>query len=150
MFPSKIAHQLLRQLTVLTIQYILFFLPKHLSVLIALLAHSYCISLGLDQLEVLSDSGGSLSPDTITDSLADDIAAAAGSLGDSTADLDVGSMVEIVIRGMPRLGVILGGWQDISWPDNCELGKLPASFDTLDQLLVCTVLISLCFVKMMA
>uniref|UniRef100_A0A6A7G8B2 ubiquitinyl hydrolase 1 n=1 Tax=Hirondellea gigas TaxID=1518452 RepID=A0A6A7G8B2_9CRUS len=54
---------------------------------------------GLDQLEVLSDSGGSASPDTVTGSITD------GS-GSGGSDLDVGSMVEIVIRGMPRFGVV--------------------------------------------
>ncbi|XP_018015832.1 ubiquitin carboxyl-terminal hydrolase CYLD isoform X2 [Hyalella azteca] len=49
---------------------------------------------GLDQLEVLSDSGSSLSPDLGHDS--DSI----------NTELDVGSMVEIVIKGMPRFGVI--------------------------------------------
>ena len=46
---------------------------------------------GLDQLEVLSDSGGSLSPDSDN----------ANTVVDSP-DMDVGSMVEIVIRGQPR------------------------------------------------
>ncbi|KAF2364869.1 CAP Gly-rich domain [Trinorchestia longiramus] len=77
---------------------------------------------GHDQLEVLSDSGSSLSPDPGADSIA-----AAADILDTT--LDVGSMVEIVIRGVPRFGVIQ--WLG-TIPDDKKEGRIVAGVELED------------------
>ena len=55
---------------------------------------------GIDQVEVLSDSEGSVSPDRLSDGAVDP--ALDNLITSDYLDLEVGSMVEIVIRGKPR------------------------------------------------